>query len=412
MLGLRRRAGNATFSAGKGRPRLTHAAIVHETLSRATENQNAWIEIDLQAAAGNVRTLKSLIDPVELIAVVKANAYGAGAAALAPALEAAGVDRFAVVWPHEGYMLRQAGVTRPILVLGHAYPADATPAVRSGLTLTCNSRAHGEALSAAAAAAHVTANVHVKVDTGLHRFGVDLESAVELANYLRTLPGLEVEGLTTHMANADEADDSFADVQHAAFKEAAQRLPWIPYRHTANSATALRRTELRYSGVRVGLALHGLVPANTPDPQLKPVLALRARLARVSSVPRGEGVSYGLTWRAPRDSTVALVPVGYADGWRRTLSNRGEVLIHGRRCPMVGRVCMDQFLVDVSDVPAVREGDVATLIGIDGSDAISAAEVAGRADTISWDILASLQARIPRLYHRDGNVEAIAPPMW
>lgn len=391
---------------------MTQTAIAHETLSRATENQNAWIEIDLAAAAANVRVLKATLGSVDLIAVVKANAYGAGAAILAPALEQAGADRFAVVWPHEGYMLRQAGVTRPILVLGHAFPADAIPAVRSGLTLTCNSLELGESLSRAATAAGVTVPVHLKVDTGLHRFGLDIDRAVTLATQLRELPNLAVEGLTTHMANADEADDSFAAEQHAVFLEAARRLPWIPYRHTANSATALRREELRYSGARIGLALHGELPANSPGPGLTPVLSLRARLARVSELAPGEGVSYGLTWRAERPSRIALVPVGYADGWRRGLGNHGTVLIRGRRCPMVGRVCMDQFLVDVTDVPAAAEGDIATLIGTDGPDRITATEVAGLADTISWDVLASLQARLPRLYHRDGAVEAIAPSMW
>ena len=391
---------------------MVQPTIVHEPLADAATNQNAWIEIDLEAAASNASTLKQLVAPAELIAVVKANAYGAGAAILAPALEAAAVDRFAVVWPHEGYMLRQAGVTRPILVLGHAFPADATPAVRSGLTLTCNSLALGYALSQAAGQSGATARVHVKVDTGLHRFGLALDEAVELAKALRTLPNLEVEGLTTHMANADEADDSFAEHQHDVFKQAAARLPWIPYRHTANSATALRRGELRYSGVRVGLALHGVLPANTPGLALTPVLSLRARIARVSDVPAGEGVSYGLTWRAERESRVALIPVGYGDGWRRGLGNEGEVLIRGRRCPMVGRVCMDQFLVDVTDVPAAAEGDVATLIGADGSNRITATEVAERAGTIAWDVLSSLQGRLPRLYHRGGAVEAIVPPMW
>ena len=391
---------------------LTQTAIAHEPLPEATTNQNAWIEVDLEAETANVRLLKQAMGTAELIAVVKANAYGAGAAALGPALERAGVDRFAVVWPHEGYMLRQAGATLPILVLGHAFPADAVPAVRSALTLTCHTLELGQAISEAAGRAGVTANVHVKVDTGLHRFGLALDSAVELAERLRALPNLHVEGLTTHMANADEADDSFADEQHRVFKLAAERLPWIPYRHTANSATALRREELRYSGVRVGLALHGVMPPNTAGGAVTPILSLRARIARVTDVAPGEGVSYGLTWRATEPSRVALIPVGYGDGWRRGLGNEGSVLIRGKRCPMVGRVCMDQFLVDVTGVANVAEGDVVTLIGSDGNDAISAAEVAEAAGTISWDVLASLQARLPRFYHRHGAVEALAPPMW
>lgn len=344
--------------------------------------------------------------------MVKANAYGAGAATLGPALESAGVDRFAVVWPHEGYMLRQAGVTLPVLVLGHAFPNDATQAVRSALTLTCHSLELGQALSEAAITANTTACVHVKVDTGLHRFGLAVDEAVRLAEQLRALPAIEVEGLTTHMANADEADDSFAEQQHALFRAAAERLPWIPYRHTANSATALRRSELHYSGVRAGLALHGIFPANTQGPELRPVLSLRARLARVAEVAPGEGVSYGLTWRATQPSRVALIPVGYADGWRRGLGNQGSVLVRGVACPMVGRVCMDQFLVDVTAVPGVAEGDIATLIGSDGASSITATSVADAAGTISWDVLASLQARLPRIYHRGGNVETIAPAMW
>lgn len=388
------------------------AAIAHETLGQATENQNAWIEIDLDAAEANVKLLEAHLGDVDLIAVVKANAYGAGSAVLAPALERAGVTRFAVVWPHEGYMLRQAGVKRPILVLGHAFPADATPAVRSGLTLTCHSLELGQALSRAAAAAGVTAKVHVKVDTGLHRFGLRLDQAVALAEELRQLPGLEVEGLATHMANADESDDSFAEEQDRVFQEAARRLPWIPYRHTANSATALRRAELRYSGVRIGLALHGVMPDNTTGPAVRPILSLRARVARVVDVAPGEGVSYGLTWRATVPSRVALVPIGYADGWHRDLGNAGEVLFRGERCPMVGRVCMDQFLADVTGVAGAKEGDVVTLIGSDGRERLSANEVAGTAGTIAWDVLASLQARIPRFYHRKGAVEAIAPALW
>lgn len=309
-------------------------------------------------------------------------------------------------------MLRQAGVTLPILVLGHAFPADAIPAVRSSLTLTCHSLELGKALSDAAESAGTVTNVHVKVDTGLHRFGLEIDAAVSLAERLRELPGLHVEGLTTHMANADETDDSFTDEQHEAFRQAATRLSWISYLHTSNSATALRRTELRYSGVRTGLALHGVLPPNTPGPALEPILSLRARLARVSDVAPGEGVSYGLTWRASRASKVALVPVGYADGWRRGLGNEGSVLIRGTHCPMVGRVCMDQFLVDVTNVEGASEGDVATLLGRDGAARITADDVAASAETISWDVLASLQARLPRIYHRAGVVEAIAPAMW
>ena len=384
------------------------APTVGTPLAEATASLNSWLEVDLEAVAGNVAALRARLGPgVELIAVVKANAYGVGVEGFVPALEAAGVERFAVVWPAEALGLRQLGVKAPILVLGHAFRADAEEAVLRDITLTCHSRELGDALSEAAVALGRVARVHIKVDTGLHRFGVTIEEAVDLARYLRELPGIDVEGLTTHMANADEADDSFSDVQQAAFLEATKQLPWIRYRHTANSATALRRPGLRYDGVRIGLALHGVLPPNTSAPATQPAISLKARLARVADVEPGEGVSYGLAWRAERPSRVGLVPVGYADGWRRSLGNCGAVLVRGQRCPMVGRVCMDQFLCDVTDVPGAAEDDEVVLFGTQGEAHIGVDEIAELAGTISWDVMASLQARLPRVFHRHGIVERV-----
>ncbi len=369
---------------------------------------NSWIEVDLDALAHNVRALREAIGPgVELIAVVKANAYGAGVAALAPALEAEGVDRLAVVWVSEAVALRESGIQTPIIVLGHAFPADAEAAVRLGITLTCDAIELGRAVSAAAGALGKTAKLHIHVDTGLHRDGVTPAEAITLAEAVRALPAVELEGLSTHMANADEADDSYSDEQQAIFADVSARLAWIPYRHTANSATALRRSGARWNGVRVGLALHGVAPENTPDPSLRPILSVKARIARVLDVAPGDGVSYGLTWRAQRPSRVALVPVGYADGWHRSLGNAGEVLVHGTRCPMAGRVCMDQFLIDVTEVPGVVAGDEAVLLGTQNGRAITASEIAKLAGTIPWDVFASLQTRLPRLYHRHGVVERV-----
>jgi alanine racemase len=386
------------------------ATTAPTSLAEATASLNSWLEVELDAVTGNVAALrKQLGAGVELIAVVKANAYGVGVEGFAPALEAAGVERFAVVWPSEALALRRLGVKASILVLGHAFPADAEAAVKHDITLTCHSLELGSALSAAAVRTGRPVRVHIKVDTGLHRFGVTLDEAVALANALRALPGIDVEGLTTHMANADEADDSFSDEQQEVFREAAERLPWIRYRHTANSATALRRPGLRYDGVRIGLALHGVLPPNTAAPEIRPALALKARLARVAAVEPGEGVSYGLAWRASRPSSVGLVPVGYADGWRRSLGNAGTVLVSGRRCPMVGRVCMDQFLCDVTDVPGAAEGDEVVLFGTQGGEHIGVDEVAELANTISWDIMASLQARVPRIFYRGGVVERVVP---
>lgn len=395
------------MTASSVRPTAPPAAT--RSLAAVTASLNAWVEVDLAALEANVAAVRAAMgDGVDLIAVVKANGYGAGLAGLGSALEAAGVERFAVVWLPEALALREAGVRRPIIVLGHAFPSDAANAVAADVALTCDSIDLGRALSAVALAAGRVARVHVHIDSGLHRDGLSPEEGILLAEGLRGLPGISVEALSTHMANADEEDDSFSGVQQDAFAEVARRLAWIPYRHTANSATALRRPAARYHGVRVGLALHGIVPENSPDPGLRPILSLKARLARVFDVPVGEGVSYGLTWRAPRQSRVGLVPIGYADGWRRSLGNHGVVLAGGQRCPMVGRVCMDQFLADLTDLPAAPAmGDEAVLIGAQGEARIIVDEVAKEAGTIPWDIVASLQARLPRVYHRDGAVERV-----
>lgn len=393
--------------AGAATPgRGADTALGRESLASAAASLNSWIEIDLDALAHNVRALRDFVRPSELIAVVKANAYGAGIRGVAPAVEAAGVDRFAVVWAQEALELRGLGVSRPILVLGHVNPADAPRVVLHDITITCDSIELGTALSTAASAAGVLAKVHVHVDTGLHRDGLDPAGAIRLAEALRKLPALDVEGLSTHMANADEADDSFSGEQETAFAAVCAALPWIRFRHAANSATALRRPGARLDGVRVGLALHGVQPDFTPAAGLHEVLQLKAHLIRIVDVAPGEGASYGLTWRAQRPSRLGLVPVGYADGWRRALGNTGHVLVRGIRCPMVGRVCMDQFLVDVTDLQDAAAGDEAVLIGTQGNGRIGVDEVAASAGTITWDVLSSLQARLPRLFHRGGIVEA------
>ena len=376
-------------------------------LASATKALNAWVEVDLDALASNARVLRETAGDATVMAVVKANAYGHGASVVGPALEAAGIERFAVVFLPEAITLREAGVTRPVLVLGHSFAEDAEAAVTHDITLTVDTEAQAEAVSAAALrAGKAPVPVHIKVDSGMHRFGLTPTEVTALADHVRGLEGVTLEAIWTHLANADHEDDSFTIQQDAVVTETIRLVGPVPMRHIANTATTIRHPEFRYDAVRTGLGLYGALPNHTPNPGVRPVLSIKARLARVFDVAPGEGVSYGLTWRAQRPSRVALVPVGYADGYHRALSNRGHVLAGGRRCPIVGLVCMDQFLIDVTDVPGAATGDEAVLIGEQGGESISAADVAATIDTISYEVLTGLNRRLPRLGHRNGVVEA------
>ena len=388
---------------------LTAAPSNRQSLAQATSALNAWIEVDLGALSANVAALRAITGAgVEIIAVVKANAYGHGVANVAPALEEAGVERFAVVSIREAVALRELGISRPILVMSHSFPGDAPAAIEHGITLTVHSREVVNALAAEAERRGATTVVQIKLDTGLHRFGVAPEEAVELHRLIAQRDSVQLEGLWTHMANADEADDSFSASQCEAFESVRRKLPDVPYAHAANSATAIRRPELRYGGVRAGLALHGVLPANTDAAGFAPTMSLKAKLARVVQVKAGEGVSYGLAWKATRASIIGLVPLGYGDGLPRLLGNRGWVLIARQLVPMVGRMCMDHFAVDLTDLAGTAaEGDEVVILGSQGDRSITADDLAAQAETISWEILSSMQARVARLYHRDGIVGAI-----
>jgi len=368
-----------------------------------------WAEIDLDALAANVRLLCARAAPARVYAVVKANAYGHGAVACGRAALEAGAHGLAVVCLDEAEELRRAGLDAPILVVGATPPCDAARAVALRVMPTVASLELAEALSAAAAG-RPAVPIHLEVETGLNRHGLLPEDCVALAGRIRGLPGLEVRGLFTHFAAAEEGDQRFTRRQFEALKRVSGQLPWIPERHCAASATVLLDHEMALDAVRAGLSLYGYRPAPWcgTDADLTPVLSLRARVARVMEVERGATVGYGRTWAAARRTRVALVMCGYADGYRRGLGNRAQVLLGGRRAPVVGRVAMDMCMVDATALPGVAVGDVATLIGRDGAEEVSADELASLGDTISWEILAGLSARLPRLYLRGGAVTAVS----
>jgi alanine racemase len=368
-----------------------------------------WAEIDLDAIAHNVRLLAARAAPARTYAVVKANAYGHGAVAVGRAALAAGASGLAVVAVDEAEELRRAGIDAPVLVVGYTPASDAERVVRLGLRPTVAAGDVLDAISAAAARAGATVPIHLELETGLNRHGLRPDEAVALAERARALPGVRVEGLFTHFAAAEEGDQRFTRRQFDVLREVSRRLPWVPERHCSASASVLLDHEMALEVVRTGLSLYGYRPAPWcgTDADLHPALSLRARIARVLEVERGATVGYGRTWAATRPSRVALVMCGYADGYRRALSNRAHLLVRGRRVPLVGRVAMDMCMADVTAVPEVRAGDVATLIGRDGDERVDADELASLADTISWEVLAGLSARVPRLYLEGGRVTGV-----
>jgi alanine racemase len=363
-----------------------------------------WAEIDLDALAHNARLLAARAAPARLWAVVKANAYGHGAVACGRAALEAGAAGLAVVCVDEGEELRRAGIDAPVLVVGHTPASDAARVVALRLRPTVGAWELVEALAAAGRRAGWTVPLHLELESGLNRHGLVPDALVSLAGRARETPGVEVEGVFTHFAAAEEGDQRFTRRQFDVLRDVAARLPFVKERHCSASASVLLDKEMGLDAVRAGLSLYGYRPAPWcgTDADLRPVLSLRSRIARVLEVERGATVGYGRTWAAARPSRVALVMCGYADGYRRGFGNRAHVLVRGRRAPVVGRVAMDMCMVDVTAVPDARPGEIATLLGRDGEERVDADELATLADTISWEILAGLTARVPRLYLRGG----------
>ena len=370
-----------------------------------------WAEVDLDAIAHNARQLKVHVGArTELMAAVKANAYGHGAVPVAQVALQSGATRLAVNRAEEGSELRAGGIDAPILVMGYATPGQAAHIVRDRLTPTVNALGLAQALSAAVSEQGAPdLPVHLKVDTGMGRFGVLPDEAVDFARALAALPRLFLEGFYTHFCTADEQDTSHTYRQFDIYQHVLRRLQEagirVPIRHVANSAATLRFPEMHLDFVRCGIALYGLRPS--PDVKwsipLRPAMALKSRVARVRKLPADWGIGYGRTYVTSRPTRAALVPVGYGDGYHRLLSNKGAVLIHGQRAPILGRVSMDQLVVDVGAIADVQEEDVAVLFGRQGEAELSADEVAAWAETINYEVVTSILPRVPRVYLREGS---------
>ena len=374
-------------------PQVRH--MEHQSQARPTV-----AEIDGRALADNFAELARIAGGRAMVLpVVKSDAYGHGLARVARILYGAGAERFAVATAAEGEALRAAGLNSAVVVLGGVYPAEHDRVVAARLTPVVWDVEAVRALAASARGAGRVVAVHVKVDTGMSRLGVAPEDAPALLRVLADVDGITVEGLLTHFANAESVDDASVRRQLADFERLVATLADAhlrpPIVHAANSAATLTTPRARFDAVRPGLALYGIHPSpgSRGAASLKPAMRFVTRIVALRRIAPGVAVSYGGTFVARRPSTIATVPVGYADGYPRALSNRGEVVVRGARAPIAGRVCMDQTMIDVTDVTDAAVGDEVVLWG----GALPVEEVAAHAETISYELVARVGARVPRI---------------
>jgi alanine racemase len=372
-----------------------------------------YATINLAALAHNLSLIKHYLRPgCEILAVVKANAYGHGAVEIARTLAGQGIERFAVASLDEGIALRQAGLSTSIVVLGALFEKQVSDLVAHRLTPVVSD---GRILPTLAKAAHSHPTpypIHLKVETGMGRLGFSPDEVLSLLDNPLLRSPLHVEGIMTHLADADGKDSTVTERQlgefRAVLEQIRQRGLTLPLVHAANSAAIVRFPDAHFSLVRPGIMLYGYhtLPDTVPAPDLRPVLSLRTTIAQLRTIPQGRTVSYNGTFVATRPTRIAILPVGYADGYSRQLSHRGSVLIQGRRAPIVGLVCMDMIMVDVTDHAPVQVGETVTLIGQQGRESIWADEVAGWIGTISYEVLCGIGSRVPRIYEtaaRDGR---------
>ena len=373
----------------------------------------AWVEINLNAIEHNARRLKEIIGrDVELMAMVKANAYGHGAIESARAALRGGATWLGVYAMGEGIELRRAGIDARILVVGPTQTEWAHAAVKHDLTLTVFSLDAVRAISEAARDLGKRVTAHLKIDTGMTRLGVSSDSVVDFVRAARDFPTIEIEGMFTHFAMADTPDAhgvvgwgiEYTQQQLARFNAAVHSLELagisVRYRHCANSPATVNLPNARFNLVRSGILIYGLDPSDeSPRPiDFIPALAFKTQVATVRDVPIGTYISYGATFRTERPSRIAVLMVGYADGFRRQPNNYGEVLVRGTRAPIVGRVCMDQTMIDVTDIPGVQAGDEVVLIGKQGAEEIRAEQVGDKLGTNNYETVTTISARVERRY--------------
>lgn len=375
---------------------------------RWLEPHLVWAEIDLNAVSHNVRALRNITHAgARLMAVVKADAYGHGAGEIARQALRHGADALGVADIGEAVQLRKAGIAAPVLIFGHTPPEQASRLVQFGLTQTVYSLPYARELCQALASRSHKIKIHLKIDTGMGRLGLpvhDMADAMDQALRILSLTGIELEGIYTHFATADSADKTFTLQQFDRFTDLANRLRQEgiqpPVAHAANSAATIDLPGTHLDMVRTGIALYGLYPSpevSRSRIDLHPVMALKSRVVQLKQVPSGSTISYGATCITPGPTTIATIPVGYADGLNRLLSSRGEMLVRGERAPVAGRICMDMTMLDVGHIPEVQENDEVVIFGTQGDAQIHVDEIAASLNTINYEIVTCF-AHVPRVY--------------
>jgi alanine racemase len=373
-------------------------------------NHPAWVEIDVDALSGNIDVTKKLVgQDCKILLVVKADAYGLGAVQVSQIAGRSGVSMLGVATVHEAIELREAGIQLPILVLSPTLKGEIPDLIRHDVGSTVPSLEFAEVLSRAATAAGKISNVHVEVDTGMGRCGVNLDDALLFITRLSAMDGLFLEGIYTHFPSAHIGDSEFTEEQIVLFSNLIEEVKGRGISpaliHAANSGAILMAKNSHFTMVRPGIMIYGLKPSSFPftDPGLATVMSFKCRVAQVRRIPKGHGISYGRRFVADRDMRVAILPVGYGHGLSHRLSNNADVLVGGRRAPIVGSVTMDVTIADITDIEGVSVEDEVVVFGRQGVESISVDEVASRSGTISYEVITRISRRVPRVFVSQGR---------
>ena len=392
--------------------------MTRELQEKLESYQRVWAEVDLDAIWENMVHMKeNIAENTKILAVIKTDGYGHGGVPIAKMLEQLDfMFGYAAATYEEAHVLREAGVKKPILILGYTFPYCYEELIREEIRPAVYRRDTVEELAAAAAKVGQKAKVHIKVDTGMGRIGITPdEEGLEFVRFLIEHPELEVEGIFTHFAKSDEADKTSANHQLELFQNFIDKIQTelgitIPVKHCSNSAAILEMPQANMDMVRAGITTYGLYPSEEVSKDIVPLraaMSLYSHIVYCKMIHAGQSVSYGGLFTAQKDTRVATIPVGYGDGYPRSLSGRGYVLIHGKRAPILGRVCMDQFMVDISEIPEAMDGDKVTLLGMDGTERITAEELGELSGRFNYEFVCDLGKRIPRVYRQHGEITEV-----